>query len=121
MLGIKHTPLEVTLGPDFTLDPQGTITAYWTWNPYFSFTYSKGLFTGASTQTSFANHGGVALTGNAQLTANFAFLDKAGRWPRLQGPIGPDVDASANLNQQGQLCVHAQDVWKAGVTVSHLA
>ena len=121
VLGIKRTPLEVTLGPDFTLDSQGTITADWTWDPYFSFTYSKGVFTGASTQTSFANHGGLTITGNTQLTANFDFLDKVGGdGLDLQGLIGPEVDAFANVNNQGQLCVHAQNVWKAGATGSAL-
>lgn len=117
VLGIKGTPIRITLGPDFTLNPSGLIHAHFTWNPYFSFSASKGLFTRASTQTTYVNHGGLTVNGNAQLNANFDILDQAGGGGlNLKALVGPEVNATANLNQQGQLCVHAQSVWKANET-----
>jgi hypothetical protein len=101
---IPETPgLEITIGPKFTLQADGKLTAQLDWSPYVSVGFSRFRGLPSNDFNGFSNHGGASFTGVANLSVSLALdtsISLAGR-VGVEGTIGPQIAGHADAGTGG--------------------
>ncbi len=102
---IADTPLEIEIGPDFTLSASGAVGVNFSWSPFVAFGFARGIGTPSENWTAFTNEGSTTFSGQAKVSLALMLdvgLSLAGH-VGIQGSLGPDitgtVSASSATNQ----------------------